>query len=532
VGATPRRQRVNTSRLSSTTPDTIGCQPDMATAGVGSLPAVAELETAMVAMESARTTFEDAAHRVSNAVQALEKGVLEANAAAQLPCAEASLAAHKRRRLSGGSSTESAPQPEEDSAGMRAFNDAAVDVEAQLQTTLRGMARVNGMTRDARGAVDVAKARAAPLLGAERLAAAREARNRSCSQLIRMLERADLGGGNAHVVFGHLYVLELWRARGVCKAFRRWAREALTRLPRPLAVGGTMERSDTEAMNLATLKWTAHPAIAVPPLPEPVDNHAIASSASGRLTLVGGVIGDELLLSKQALQWSPGSQRWESLPSMSMERMGAQAVTLTDGRTLVAGGLDGDDVALDLVEVLAADGGSWETMAPMPTARFDFAAAVLPSGHVLVAGGNGGGVAEDDTLTMVELWDPATNVWSVMPPLSHARSAAEGCILPSGRFALVGGDTTGTTGTADTGDTGEAFDPIRRVWEPLPCMNSSFRAPTAVPVAGGMLVLAGNEEEQHVRAPQLFDEESGRWFTLPYQPMLRKRSTIVLPGGH
>eukprot|EP01047_Picozoa_sp_COSAG01_P115966 COSAG01_NODE_44640_length_417_cov_0.606918_1_plen_100_part_10 len=93
------------------------------------------------------------------------------------------------------------------------------------------------------------------------------------------------------------------------------------------------------------------------------------------------------------------------------------------------GGLDGDDVALDLVEVLAADGGSWETMAPMPTARFDFAAAVLPSGHVLVAGGNGGGVAEDDTLTMVELWDPATNVWSVMPPLSHARSAAEGCIL-------------------------------------------------------------------------------------------------------
>eukprot|EP01047_Picozoa_sp_COSAG01_P124650 COSAG01_NODE_53656_length_337_cov_1.327731_1_plen_86_part_10 len=86
----------------------------------------------MAAMESAWTTFEDAAHRVSAAVRALEEEVLDANVTAQRLRAQVGAAAYKRLRLSGGSSVGSVQRPEGDSASMGSFGDAAVDVEAHL----------------------------------------------------------------------------------------------------------------------------------------------------------------------------------------------------------------------------------------------------------------------------------------------------------------------------------------------------------------------------------------------------------------
>jgi hypothetical protein len=487
-----------------------------------SSPAMTGLEAAMAAMESARTTFEDAAHRVSAAVRALEEEVLDANVTAQRLRAQVGAAAYKRLRLSGGSSVGSVQRPEGDSASMGSFGDAAVDVEAHLQTTLRAMARVHGMTRDVRGTVDVAMARAAPLLGAERLATSREACNRGCSELIRMLERADLGGGNAYVVFGHLSMLELWRARGVCKAFGRWAHEALTRLSRPVVVGGANSSSTcgvlaVEAMNLATLQWTAHPAITVPPLPEPLKFHSMTSSAAGEVTVAGGLKGNSG--GQQAFRWKPGSQRWESLPPMSGKRCFASAVTLTDGRTLVAGGSNHEDGTLASVEVLAADASGWETMAPMPTARKDFAIGQLSSGHVIVAGGSHWG---DDgrsvSPTTVDLWDPVTNTWSALPPIPYGPEDSCGCVLPrSGHFAVIGGSSNESDGP------GTVFDPIKQVWESLPSMNlattSNKLYSLAVPVAGGLL--AWGVAEGCYRW-ELFDEIHRRWFTLPHHQMISK----------
>ena len=62
---------------------------------------------------------------------------------------------------------------------------------------------------------------------------------------------------------------------------------------------------------------------------------------------------------------------------------------------------------------------------------------------------------------------------------------------------------------------GEAFDPVRRTWEPLPDMVREAGHPAAVPVAGGLVVAS-------IAGAELFDEETGQWLALPH-PMAEPR---------
>ena len=105
----------------------------------------------------------------------------------------------------------------------------------------------------------MAKAEAALLLGPARVVAAREVRNGSCSALLEMLGRSDLGRPNHAARLGdELYVAALWRLRGVSRAFRGWCGLALAAMPRVVAVGGArvVTRLTTAvSLDLATLVW-------------------------------------------------------------------------------------------------------------------------------------------------------------------------------------------------------------------------------------------------------------------------------------
>jgi hypothetical protein len=253
-------------------------------------------------------------------------------------------------------------------------------------------------------------------------------------------------------------------------------------------------------------------------------------SPEGQVTVAGGwnFGGADAMwhLQRQAVQWSPGSARWEPLPDLGEERCGAAAVRLADGRTMVAGGRahDGQGMVfgqvMASVEALAADDSGWSALAPMPTAHFFASIGLLRSGHVIVAGGCTGPAVSDDTAA-AELWDPATNTWSALPPMAHGRIQAAGCVLPSGRFVVLGG--VGADGQARRD--GEVFDPVRRVWEPLPADMAVARSDFGVEaVAGGLLVSEGAMQ------PELYDEQSGRWFTLPHRSeVLREGPTVLLP---
>jgi hypothetical protein len=171
------------------------------------------------------------------------------------------------------------------------------------------------------------------------------------------------------------------------------------------------------------------------------------------------------------------------------------------------------------VVVLAADGSGWSELPSLTGTRIHPAAAVLPDGKVLVAGGMSGG-AVNTGLNTAELWDPATQQWTALLPMAHKRTIAAACVLPSGRVAVVGGFSTDGVNRKD----GEVFDPVKRKWEPLGAeMAHGHDNISAMAVAGGLLAVGGNA------APELYEEESGRWVTLPHAATAGKPCLVSLP---
>jgi hypothetical protein len=365
-----------------------------------------------------------------------------------------------------------------------------------------------------------------------------------------------------------LGLVDLWRARRVCVQLERWCTAVLEQLDRPLVVGGDGTDGNAgcldgvEALNLGTMRWETGDMIAVPPLPMPLSYFALAATAQGQVTVIGGS-GDAQFhgmtgnyeryarnrdsTAKQALRWRPGSACWEALPSMQRRTRGAApvALALAGGRTLVAGGRgacyredDGlwDERVLADVDVLAADGRQWSSLAPMAEGREGALAGLLPGGHVIVAGGYTNGDA--GACSSVELWSPgrpgSTGAWRRVADLRRRRDRGAGCVLPSGRFAVLGGVGVVPTGELrfagglDLGATElasvDAYDPARREWEPLPDMPAALADHGAAAVLGGMVVVGGGGRGRC----DLFDECSGRWYQLPYPLCEPRHKTAVV----
>jgi hypothetical protein len=467
----------------------------------------------MADLERSRADFERKTRAVGAALRQLEEDVAQADApvTAQREALGAEL--RKRRRLSGAAAPPAGQLSDWDidiREEKRQFNEVAEEMAEKLQGVSQALARVHVTVQQARATVDAAKAEAAPLIGPERLAAAREARNGSCSKLLEMLGRSDLGRPNHAEVLGELSVALLWRLRGVSRAFRGWCGSALAAMPRVLAVGGiqTIQGVHTVvatavSLDLATLAWGGGGTVL--DLPAPCTSFSLGQLPGGRLVVAGGRT-DGAEGTAAAFEWVPGRAAWTPLPPMGAARAYAAAAVLSDGRMLVASGFDGAGASLASAEVLAADGSGWATLPPMATARYGAVAGRLPGGQVIVAGGSS---FDDGVLASAELWDPATGAWGTLPPMAQPRRVAAGCVLPSGRFAVLGGFGTGIFGREDA----EAFDPVSRAWQPLPPMPHRLTSGAVLAVAGGLLAVGAMLRNGRADA-MLFDEESGRWFTL------------------
>jgi hypothetical protein len=379
--------------------------------------------------------------------------------------------------------------------------------------------------------LELARCEAAAVAAQAALHAIRVRYNEQTCALLQLVGQDDLRPTFMRAeVWG---VVGLWRLRGVCRAFRGWAQTALSSLPCVVAVGGLVQEGDyrgiatasVETQDLSTMRWSA--AGCMPPLPDPRAHHSVSCCAGGRVVVCGGYNcgGADMMLHliSTALQWLPGTGTWSALPGLPGERNGAASVSLPDGRTMLIGGQSGGQPLASVV-VLAADGSGWSDLPPLTGGRVFYpVAALLPDGKVLVAGGRSG-LAADTALNTAELWDPATQKWTALPPMAHKRSNAVACVLPSGRVAVVGGFSTDGVTRKD----GQVFDPVKREWEPLGAeMAQKHDNTSAVAVAGGLLVmgLAGR--------PELYDEDSGRWLTLPHAMVQPRKATglISLPAA-
>lgn len=197
------------------------------------------------------------------------------------------------------------------------------------------------------------------------------------------------------------------------------------------AIGGYVARDlitpAVESYNVDTRRWTPRA-----PLPLARGGLAAATLRDGRVLAIGGTIGPAP--TSTAAAYTPASDSWSAIASMANPRSYPAIARGIDGRVYVFGGVTNALLmrATDLGEVYDPASNSWAALRPMPRERSNATAVTASDGRIYVFGG----LAAGGSIESIDVYDPTTNTWTSGP--SHRFTGAYGTVRGSdGRIYQV-----------------------------------------------------------------------------------------------
>lgn len=192
-----------------------------------------------------------------------------------------------------------------------------------------------------------------------------------------------------------------------------------------------------------------------------------------------------------------------------------------------------------LVEIFDPATGLFSNAASLGSPRAGHVAVLLKDGRVLVAGGyTGVGVGAIGT---AEIYDPIADSWQLTAPLHSPRAQAAALRLPDGKVLVVGGGLgASSAGTQDGVFEAEIFDPTTSVWSSAARMAVGRpNYPTATLLRDGRVLLVGGRDlsrsqDQTMENSEIYDPVAKRWCST--QPNTRSgarqsHSATLLPDG-
>jgi N-acetylneuraminic acid mutarotase len=187
----------------------------------------------------------------------------------------------------------------------------------------------------------------------------------------------------------------------------------------------------------------------------------------------------------------------------------------------------------------------WKELAPMPTKR-GAASAGVANGKIYVTGGANSlpGVTENgihparphNVVPTVEEYDPATNTWKTVRSLLLARNhhAAVGV---GDKVYVIGGRVGAAfiSGTSNNVDLVEMYDPATDLWMPRTRMPTARSAIGAGVYNNNILVAGGEGQDQRFlaafKAVEAYDPVLNRWQVLPSMPHPRHGLAVGAIGN-
>ena len=208
-----------------------------------------------------------------------------------------------------------------------------------------------------------------------------------------------------------------------------------------------------------------------------------------------------------------------SVGSMSNARSRHTATSLRDGRVLVAGG-QGAFASLASAEVYDPATETWSLTGSMSIARDWHTATLLNDGRVLVTGGFG----PSGPTSGVEIYDPATGTWSAAASMTRGRWRHTGALMNDGTVLVAGGDVNGT-GV-------ESYSPAMGTWSPLTPAPGFLSCHSATLLNNGTVLVRGD-------FAWTYDPLSNSWSQtgIPTatrscpQPTLMSDGRVLISGG-
>ncbi len=254
-------------------------------------------------------------------------------------------------------------------------------------------------------------------------------------------------------------------------------------------------------------------------LNEPRQNHSSVLLNDSSILVSGGP-GDGIRLSSCEI-FNPYLNQWRQTDSMNFGRTAHLSILLNNNRVLVVG-----SNKTRSCEIFDPQAETWIFTDSLNIRRmFNHTATLLNNGKVLVVGGYD--VPIDTTygvkLKDCELYNPATNSWSITDSLKYERWAHTATLLADGRVLVCGGDTLPS----------EIFDPITETWSnAAPMINKrNYQSAILLP-DGNVLVSGGYSSSSWFNDCELYNPINDEWLPAGTMQFARDmHSSILLDNG-
>jgi N-acetylneuraminic acid mutarotase len=152
-------------------------------------------------------------------------------------------------------------------------------------------------------------------------------------------------------------------------------------------------------------------------------------------------------------------------------------------------------------------GNTWAPLAPLLEARQEVGVGEL-LGRIHVAGGYR---ANGSSATTVEVYDPATDRWTMAAPLPQGLNHPAAAVVGERLYVLGGDDGRGAVAT------NYEYDPRSNSWTVRAPMPTARSAPMAAAI-GGRIYVAGGSPDSVGRTLEAYDPATDAWASLPPMP--------------
>src|SRR5437773_481075 len=206
-------------------------------------------------------------------------------------------------------------------------------------------------------------------------------------------------------------------------------------------------------------------------------------------------------LASPASAQAPGT--WAPMADLNQARAEHTATLLANGTVLIAGGRDAADQPLASAEIYdPATGGYTLLASPLPAPVWGHTAIRLNDGTVLIAGGQRGARYR----RAAQLFDPATDTFTALGPMSTPRGRHTATLLRDGRVVVIGG-TDGVKPVASL----EIYDPTTRTFSLAPSALAVVRQDhtTTLLPDGRILVVGGSNASGALDSAEIYDPIAG-----------------------
>ncbi|MCZ2151656.1 MAG: hypothetical protein LC126_28260 [Bryobacterales bacterium] len=224
--------------------------------------------------------------------------------------------------------------------------------------------------------------------------------------------------------------------------------------------------------------WSEGPPV---PIPGGGDSCNVAA-ANGKLYVLGAMRVGTPFVDGNTYQYDPGTGQWSTVARMGEPRA-ASGVAVIGNRIYVAGGY-AITQSTAAFEVFDTDTRQWSRLPDLPTAR-DHLTAQAVNGRIYAISGRSG----ITYFRANEEFDPAANTWNIRAAALTARAGMGSGALRN-RIQVFGGEGN-TTRPDGIFEQNEEYDPASDTWGILPPMSSPRHGLYGATLAGRIFAPGG-----------------------------------------